>query len=378
MRADRFAVVVLVLLIQAAAAPAYARSLASQFDQILRFEGSLETSPRFRRELERVIVTFQENAVRTADFIATATTPGFAYSYDPNTGTFTRTETSRGSVYVEPADTLGRGGINLSFAYLYADFTELDGVSLEDSLPARQRRGADELDIETRKFDFRSQVFSVSSTYGITDRWDINLLVPVFLTTLKLNGTSTLLIPGARPFVNTFVANDSKLGIGDLLLRTKYRFPDLLGLQVASELILRLPSGNVDNFQGLGEVTVTPFLIAQRALGPHLLRANLGVEMNANDASQSRLRWAAGVTFRLLRYVSFSVDFVGSSGFVDHHFTAGDVSGVIARTDVADAVASFEFSLWRQVVAQVGAIVPLTDDGLQADVLPAGWIGARF
>jgi len=60
-----------------------AESLASIFDQVLRFEGVLDTSPRFRRELERVLVGFKLNAVRTADIVTTATTPGFVYEYDP-------------------------------------------------------------------------------------------------------------------------------------------------------------------------------------------------------------------------------------------------------------------------------------------------------
>src|SRR5262249_31696628 len=157
----------------------------------------------------------------------------FAYSYDAETGVPKRTETTRGSVYVEPADTVGRGATYFSFAYLYSDFSELDGKSLEDSLDElRNLRGPDQFDIETRKFDFRSQVLSFSATYGLTDRWDVNLLLPVFITTLKLNGTSVLLVPGAAPFSNTFVEDETKGGVGDILVRSKYRLPDQLGLQL--------------------------------------------------------------------------------------------------------------------------------------------------
>jgi hypothetical protein len=380
MRGARLHAILVPLLLLAGAPRTHAHSLENLFDQVLQFEGELERSPRFRRGLESVIVTFQLNAVRTADFVATATTPGFAYSYDPETGVFKRTETARGPVYVEPADTVGRGGFDVSFAYQYAKFTELDGQSLENAFDSElhQVRGTDVLDIQTRKFDFQAQVFALSGTYGLTDHWDVNLLIPVFSTTLKLNGTSVLLVPGANPFSNTFVENDTKLGVGDLLLRTKYRLADRLGLQLATELTLRVPSGNADNFQGLGDVTLTPLFIAQRAFGPHVAQANLGVELNAGAVGQSRVRYAIGATFRLLTHVSFLAHLIGNSGFVDDHFEEGDVRGVVPRTDIVDASAGFEISITQKIVAYVGTLVPLTDDGLRPDVVPTGWIGARF
>ncbi len=199
MGGSRLHAILISLVIIGSTSHASAHSLKNLFDQVLQFEGQLDRSPRFRRGLESVIASFQLNAVRTADFVATATTPGFAYRYDPETGVFKRTETARGPVYVEPADTVGRNQFDVSFAYQYANFTELDGESLEDAFDSELTavRGTDKLDIRTRKFSFYSQVFALSGTYGLTDRWDVNVLIPVFLTTLKLNGTSALLVPGA-------------------------------------------------------------------------------------------------------------------------------------------------------------------------------------
>jgi hypothetical protein len=371
--------VLVILLVHRCTPVVHARSLAQLFDRVLRFEGALEQSPRFRRQLDAIIVSFRQNAARTADFVATATAPGFAYSYDPETGVFVRTDIARSPVYVEPADTIQRGGFSVGFAYQYSNFTELDGQSLEDALDElREVRGTDFLDIRTRKLAFRSQLFSFSATYGITDRWNVNLLLPVFLTTLQLNGTSVLLVPGARPFRNDFVERDTKLGVGDMLLRTKYRWPDQLGLQLAAEFILRVPSGNEDNFQGIGDVTLTPLFIVQKVFGPHVVQANLGVEVDAGNISRSRARYAIGATLRILRQLDFQAHVVGSSGFTDDQFTEDDVRGVVARTDIVDAVAGFEFAFTQHVFGFVGAIVPLTNDGLRADVVPTGWIGARF
>jgi len=192
----RFGLVLLSLplLLHASTFWARATTLTSSFDQILRFGGDLDQ--RFRQGLETVLVTFERNAGRTADFPATATTSGYAYEWDPTLGAFKRVETSRGSVYIEPAGTVGYHRVQLSVAYLYANLTKLDGESLTDSLDSalHQSRGGDTLDIATRTLALRSQVFTASATFGLTDRWDVNLLLPVFLTTLELAGESALLL----------------------------------------------------------------------------------------------------------------------------------------------------------------------------------------
>ena len=94
--------------------------------------------------------------------------------------------------------------------------------------------------------------------------------------------------------------------------------------------------------------------------------------------SQSRARYAVGATVELLRSLDFLVNVVGNSGFTDTHFTTGDVSGVVGRTDIVDAVSGVEIALGSSLVAQLGAIVPLTHDGLRATVVPVAWLGGRF
>ncbi|HEV7735456.1 MAG TPA: hypothetical protein VGR62_25000 [Candidatus Binatia bacterium] len=365
-------------LLVAAPRDAWARaSLTSLFDQVLEFGGELDNSPQFRSQLERLIFNLERNAVRTADFVATAASPGFAYEYDLESGVFRRTDAARGPVYVEPVNTVGEGKIDVRFAYLYSDFSELDGESLDDALDFRARRGADILDVRS-SLGLRTQVFSMSGTYGITSRWDVNLLVPVLLTALHLNGAGTLKISGADDVPNAFFADASRLGVGDILVRTKYRLPSRWGFDFASALTLRVPSGNPDNFQGLGAVTLTPLFVVQRAIGPHSVEANLGVEADATNVGQSRARYAIGACIRLYGPVTLLAHVIGNSGFEDDHFSEDGVSGVVGRTDIVDAVTGVEVAITDAVVAHVGVIVPLTDDGLRADVVPAAGLGVRF
>jgi len=356
----------------------YAGSLKSAFDQVLEFRGETANSRQFRGQLESFIATFEQNAVRTADFIATAATPRFAYVYDPEVGTFKRTDISLGPVYVEPAVTVGAGKIGLVMAYLYSNFTSLNGESLQDAFDYEAHRGEDALRVRTSTLDFTSQVFSFSGTYGITNRWDVNLLVPVFLTSLDLAGKTRLFIPGGADFITPFDTSDTKLGIGDILLRTKYRLPSLFGLDMASALTLRLPSGNPDNFQGVGDVTLTPLFIAQRSFGPHTVYANLGIEVDATDVSQTRGRYAVGATILLFQPLTLFSHIIGSSGFEDTSFQTEGIRGVVPRTDIIDSVVGLEFTITNQIVAHIAVIVPLNDDGLRANAVPAAGIETRF
>ncbi len=373
------AVVVIVLAVQGAPDRVAARSLADRLDEVLEFEGELEQSPEFRDQLLAVVMGIQRSAARSADFIATATAPGFTYHFNPETGAFERGRSSRGPVYVEPPQTVGKGGIDLGMSYLYADFTELDGESLEDALDELEDvRGTDVLDIETDNFDIRSHVFSFSGTYGLTDRWDVNLLLPLFVTTLELSGESALLVPGAPPFRNPFDEDDTKVGPGDLLLRTKYRLADRAGVELASAFTLRLPTGDEDNFQGLGDVILTPLVAAMRTFGPHDVHANFGIEVDASDVDRSRARYAIGVSLQLLEPLAFLVDVVGSSGFTDDDFEEGSVQGSVPRSDIVDLFAGTKVRVSEHLVAHLGAFVPITNDGLRADVVPAGGIEASF
>jgi hypothetical protein len=100
-------------------------------------------------------------------------------------------------------------------------------------------------------------VLSLYATYGITDRWDVNVLVPIINTSLDvsvravlnnaeinpLTGRPTHLFPNGTNVATRHIDDDST-GVGDVLLRTKYHFLSSNGFNLASGLSLRLPSGD--------------------------------------------------------------------------------------------------------------------------------------
>lgn len=343
----------------------------------------------------------QREALSSIQLPVPANSPSFIFSYNPQLGVFERTTGSLGPVFVDRAETVGEGRFDLIFGYQFANLTDLDGTNFGELLElgflgAPTQEGAQVAGAFVGKdFSLKENVFSFNFTYGITDRWDVNLLVPMLYTTIDLSGNSANLVNGvpSRIFASSF--HDKAFGIGDILLRTKYRFfedPDVILL--AGALTLRMPSGNPDNFQGLGDFTITPAFIASRPIGRHDIHMNLAMEFNTADSQRTRARYAIGATIQPLDQLAFLIDILGSSGLDDESFTipSGNVSpvffgptqqfvtgvtptevnAVVPRSDIVDLSTGIKFNPFASANIYLLAIIPLTQQGLRAAVVPAG------
>ncbi|MGH8584912.1 MAG: transporter [Gammaproteobacteria bacterium] len=373
----------------------------------------------------------QTLAPATADFPAISTVPGLSYRYNPDLQAFERSSGSLGPVYVERPQTLGRGKLDIGIAYLYINFDELDGNDL-DGLAFRGlehndccRPGnpppssgdptfeTDTADLFFDQFDIESHVVSLFATYGITDDWDVNILLPIIHTSLEVDARAVLndesglgthsfedVGPdGVRVTEEPRSIDDSKTGVGDLQLRTKYHLFSRDGFNLASGLNLRLPTGDEDDFQGLGDTTLTPFFSVSQEYGRFDFHLAAGVEINADDTERSRARYAAGVTAGIIEPLAFLVDVIGHSNVTDHELSVTVPTFVNApgtseatpstlpgtktetgelRTDVVDLALGFKAAFPHSLVGFAGVFVPLNDDGLRADVIPTANIEVSF
>jgi hypothetical protein len=194
--------------------------------------------------------------------------------------------------------------------------------------------------------------------------------------------------------------DEGAFGIGDLLLRTKYRFATVDAVEMAAGLVLRIPTGNEEDFHGVGDVTLQPQFIISRSFGRQDVHANLGMEFNAGNSQGSLAHYGIGVSLQPLDWAAFLVDVIGTSAldgqtisqqvgpnvtnifvptvFSVHPTSNGVVTGTIPRTDVVDLAVGFKFNLFDRGVAYVNAIVPLTHQGLQASVIPTGGLEYTF
>jgi len=169
---------------------------------------------------------------------------------------------------------------------------------------------------------------------------------------------------------------------------------------VTRSIAVRVPSGDARDFRGIGDPTVTPALIVSRAIRDHDVHASAGVEMNADDLQRTRARYAAGVTLQPWTRLACLLDLIGSSSFVDDEFTiprplhrsdqlfgndeliesVGPTTVVarVPRSDVLDLAVGLKTSFFGSGAAFVSAIVPVTNDGLRAEVVPAAGVEVSF
>jgi hypothetical protein len=367
-------------------------------DLLLEAAPNIVAAP-FVDELQRTIS-------RGTDFPATATTPGFVYRYNPEVGVYERSSASLGPAFLERADTVGKGRFDVGLSYLFAHFNEIDGEDLDGFSEGVLFENLGVLDAATvtfDEFDLTTNAFYFSSTYGVTDRWDVNVLVPVFYTGLDVQQTAQTLAFGTLP---PTAGDDTALGPGDLQLRTKYLFLESGQLKMAAGLGLRIPTGNEEDFQGIGDYTVTPSVVVSWVPGPVDLHASLGVETDASDLQQSRATYGAGISLGVIERLTANLDVIGNSQFTDDEISTfvaaspaavGVGAGVLGpnvrlkpraggtevittldRLDVVDVAVGLKANVVGSAVVFGSAIFPLTSQGVRATVIPAGGIEVSF
>jgi hypothetical protein len=207
------------------------------------------------------------------------------------------------------------------------------------------------------------------------------------------------------------------LGVGDILLRTKYRFSADVPVNLAGLFTLRLPTGKRTDFRGLGITTLQPALVLSRVHWGHDFHANVGVEVNTSHPDRSLGRYGLGATFRILPYLAGLVDVIGSSGLTDSSttVTTGNVKSLavpsvsqlngllggsatiedisftrtaterraniailIPRTDLLDLAVGMKVSIVEGLVGFAQVVIPLNPDGVRANMVPVGGVEYGF
>ena len=129
-------------------------------------------------------------------FPVSSTGGGFTFQYDRELEVFTRTTDSLGPIFAERATTLGEKKINFGFSYTYINYSKLQGKDLHNLksivfLDEKQKnKNLLQLDFDV---NVKTNLFSFYGTYGITDRWDISILIPILQVQLDVDSTGRIL-----------------------------------------------------------------------------------------------------------------------------------------------------------------------------------------
>ena len=123
---------------------------------------------------------------------------GFTYKFDPSTGTFVRSTQSFGPILADRGETIGRGRIAFGTNFQFFSFDRLDGTSLSD-VPAvfrhdayRSTGGRSDVIATRNTIEATVTQFTGALTFGVTDRIDVSVAIPVVRTRISLLSNATI------------------------------------------------------------------------------------------------------------------------------------------------------------------------------------------
>lgn len=237
----------------------------------------------------------QQIVTQLATFPIGSSSGGFSFTFDPTLGTFERATQSFGPAFAERALTNGKGKLTFGVNTQYSNYSSFEGQNLDNGDVKFYLRHEDsgglffegDLVEAALALDLSSSTTTAFANYGVTDRFDVAVAVPIVRVSMNARINAEVLpfatpnIPGIHVFPNgqktsSFASSGNASGLGDILVRSKYRFLDAAGGGLAAGVDLRLPTGDDDNLLGTGATAITGTLIGSTTIGRIAPHFNVG------------------------------------------------------------------------------------------------------
>jgi len=308
------------------------RTFASAFS-FLDFDSLIDdvvTALQQRLELSRNIISLAGNQL--SSFPLGSASGGFTWALDTSSGVFTRASTSFGPIFAERPLTIGHGRLNVGMNFQHVGFDHLEGRSLRGGeivgylgvKPFEDDFGvffADTLDLTVT-----TDTLNAFATYGLTDRLDIGVAVPINRVSMNASLTSRVgnTVSGISTTTTPVVTSDSGTasGIGDVVIRAKYNMLNRKTFAIAESADVRLPTGDELNLLGIAGSQVKLGFIASAVAGkvsPHL---NLGYTISGSSSAaddpdtfvfppSEEFNYAGGADYALSLRTTIAFDAVG-------------------------------------------------------------------
>ena len=368
---------------------------------------------------------------------------GFTYTFDPTVGTFSRASRSFGPAFAERALTAGRGRFNLGMNYQRLTYEKFENRDLDDgSIRFYLRHGecctaggptgpptfgiinqpnGTRLDpffegdlIETAlTLKAKTDTVVFFGNYGLTNRLDVGLAVPLVsveldasmvasikrLATANATAIHTFETGNPNATERTFTASGSESGVGDIVLRSKYRLTGGQRGALAAALDVRLPTGDQENLLGAGAQTKV-FVIASRGSERWGQHVNVGYTFAAGELGAvsplggsaasvpDEFNYTGGVEYVADSRLTIVGDIVGrvlrNSGRLEAQMKQFEfVQGAGAPVSTAEfeefspregslnlmfGTAGVKFNPKGNLLINAGVLVPLTRSGLRSGI----------
>jgi hypothetical protein len=336
------------------------------------------------------------------------------------------TSSSAGPIFGERVQTLGRGRWLIGANVTGVEFTRVRGVPLDNvafsfthqnicratgeapdpgaacpgggPLPLDSALGSptfenDVIEVNTT-LNLDLQVASFYITYGLTDRIDLGVALPLVRADLS-GGSIARLTPFTIPSPHFFgtaanqqftagaAVSGTATGIGDVAARLKINLGGSDRGAVGLLTEARFPTGDEDDFLGSGEFALRALAVASARYGnfsPHL---NVGYLYRASEQLTDAVLTTAGFDHLLGSGTTLAVDIIGQwqatknplpiPGPVTFTLPAPvrrvTPTNIPSRPDnIVDGSFGFKFLSGRGVTLITNVLVPLNDGGMRGNI----------
>jgi len=371
------------------------------------------------------IISFITNAVggNVADFPFSSASGGTTFRFEG--GTPIPTSISTGPIFAERGQTLGRGRVLVGFSYNTFSYATIRGVDLKnvnlvfthqnvtgpkcDSIVGKSCNpmGVPTLENDIMPFnlslDIHVSLASFTFTYGLSDRLDIGVALPLVSTSLVgasqaniipfggdsafhyFGGTPTNPVLSASRFVQ-----GSASGVGDVAVRVKWNVHSGDKSSVALLVDGRFPTGSEADLLGAGEFSGRAVAVVSARFDQFSPHADLGYLRRAGTFRNDAVLMTLGFDHLMAPAVTLAADLisqfqVGNSKLTipqsvsyDQPFKRVVLTSEIPdiRDDLVNGSLGMKFTVSGGPTVMANALVPLNRGGLRPNVL---WtLGAEY
>jgi hypothetical protein len=338
---------------------------------------------------------------------------GFTYTFDSSLGVFQRSTQSFGPILAERAETIGKGKFTFGISYQRFTFDSIEGVDL-GSVPAvfthdgsQLGGGRSDLVVTSNLIEANVDQSAVFVSYGLGSRLDLSVALPFVSVDLSAQSNATIQRVGTATSPATHFYDDTGVygttrvysrsgtasGIGDVVVRLKGTPFRGEASALAFGLDVRLPTGDEEDFLGLGTYGLRPFLAASFSHGrvaPHFNFSYLynGDSVLAGDVASGtkgdmpdQITYAVGLDIGATKRLTLAFDFLGtyiidSPQLIRQTFTAANgqafsqIGFVTESYNMANGAAGLKWNPAGRLLIDFNVLFKLDSAGLRDDVTP--------
>lgn len=355
----------------------------------------------------------QSIAARVASVPIGATTSGETFSFEG--GIPVATSTSAGPIFAERAQTLGRGRVLAGVSRSSFGFSSLRGMPLSSlqltfthenvDFPGCSADAGDDcakfgvplLENESMDFqlglDIHVAVASFGITYGISNRVDLGVVVPLLSTSFRGTSTAQIIPFGSNSAAHFFsgtpqnptltasrTTSGSAFGIGDVAARLKVNLHQGQNTGAALLLDQRFPTGDKADLHGAGKGSTRLLAILSSTFAQFSPHVNVGFLHTADARQNDYVLAVAGFDHLIGKRVTLAADVVsefqvGSSKLLlprpvtlesPYRRTLNPTSIPDIRDDIINGSFGLKFTSSSRATFVTNALFPLNDGGLRS------------